>query len=63
VWAEESYNASIKYAYAGIQEEGTPSPKYLEIGQQVAKERLVLAGYRLAQLFEAAYKTQTAKVE
>ncbi len=62
-WAAESNDAAIHYAYAGIQEDSSPSPTYLKTGQQVAKERLALAGYRLALLLENAYATQQAPLE
>ncbi len=56
-WAKESFNAAVSTVYAGIKEDEKPSDAYLKAGQAVAKERLTLAGYRLAQLLEAAYTT------
>ena len=61
-WALESHKLAIKYGYKGvneIKEDGyekwirsndEPSDLYLQNGQKVVKERLALAGYRLAEI-------------
>lgn len=59
MWADESYNAAIKYAYANIIENQRPTNAYLSAGQAVAKQRIALAGYRLAQLLETANRLNT----
>ena len=62
-WAKESNEAAISVAYNGIKEGTAPSAAYLKAGQHKAKERLALAGYRLAQLFERAYATMQEPIE
>jgi hypothetical protein len=59
-WALESHRLAVRYGYRGVNgmtEEGRrdylepgeePSAMYLEQGQAVVREQLVLAGYRLA---------------
>lgn len=58
-WAEESYNVSTHVVYVNIQENTRPTSNYLKAGQTAAKERLALAGYRLAQLLEEAFRPST----
>lgn len=56
-WVEES-NALGRRAYEGLTENETPSKAYADRAQQVSRQRIALAGYRLAgllnQLFVAA---------
>lgn len=61
-WALESHKLAIKYGYKGVNEvqengyqkwikEGDePSELYLKNGQKIVKERLAVAGYRLASI-------------
>lgn len=52
VMAGESYRLAALYAYRGV-EEGRPlGPDYLAVARPIIKERLALAGYRLAHLLE-----------
>ncbi len=46
-WAEESYRIASQKVYE-VEENTTPSTKYIEDGQRIVKERIALAGYRLA---------------
>lgn len=55
VWAQESYKAANEVAYVNIVEGSKPTDTYLITGQAIAKKRLALAGYRLAQVFRNAY--------
>lgn len=48
-WAQESFAIATTYAYQ-VPEGGIPSTKYLEEGRTLAKERIALAGYRLAHI-------------
>jgi len=60
-WALESHKYAVQYGYRGvneIKEDGyrvwlkpndEPSELYLKNGQEIVKERLALAGYRLAE--------------
>jgi hypothetical protein len=59
LWAEESYNMSTRITYVGIQEGTKPTTNYLKAGQTAARERLALAGYRLAQALEEAFRPST----
>jgi hypothetical protein len=52
-WTRESYTQAIG-AYRDIEPGAAPSPAYIDRGRQVARERLALAGYRLAELLEDA---------
>jgi len=66
-WALESHKLAIKYGYKGINEikengferwiqsGDEPSDLYLKNGQQVVKERLALAGYRLGSLLNEIF--------
>jgi len=49
VWAQESYDLAKNFVYVGITEGEWPSDEYLTKGQLIAKERVALGGYRLAQ--------------
>jgi hypothetical protein len=66
-WALESHKLAVKYGYRGaneIKENGykkwlrpnkEPSELYLKNGQKVVKERLALAGYRLAEILNKIF--------
>lgn len=49
-WALESHNLALRYAYGGLREGWKPSLGYLSRGRWIARQRLALAGYRLADL-------------
>ena len=49
-WANESAILAREKAYAGLTRGGAPSPEYLAEAQAIAKQRVALAGYRLADL-------------
>lgn len=55
-WAEESHQLAIEYAYKGVTPKQAPSQDYLERAKEVAIRRLVLAGYRLADLLNEAFE-------
>lgn len=59
-WVRESYDLALEVAYPGVEPGQAPSAAYLERGRQVAKERLALAAYRLANLLEAALGPEKA---
>ncbi len=66
-WALESHKLAVKYGYRGVNEvtdkgyekwikfNEEPSEMYLKNGQEVVKERLVLAGYRLADILNQTF--------
>lgn len=54
VWAEEGYQLAKDYAYK-VSEDGTISDKYREKGQAIVKERIALAGYRLAMILNEVF--------
>ncbi len=54
VWARESFKLAVEVVYRGIEPNQTPSPEYLAVAHPHVKRRLVLAGYRLADLLEGA---------
>lgn len=69
-WALESHKYAIEYGYQGANEinsngykvwlrpNDVPSETYLENGQEIVKERLALAGYRLAEMLNFAFGKQ-----
>ena len=66
-WALESHKLAVKYGYRGVNEikddgyqkwikaNDEPSELYLKNGQEVVKERLALAGYRLADMLNQIF--------
>lgn len=48
-WAKEGYQLAIENAYM-VPLDGVPSSYYMKHGREIAKERVALAGYRLANL-------------
>jgi len=67
MWAMESSKLAQKYAYDGFNGEkdgrrqwlkpgGQPSDEYLHKGQEIVKQQLALAGYRLANMLNYIYK-------
>ncbi len=69
-WALESHKLAIKYGYRGTNEvrdngfkkwlrpNEEPSELYLKNGQRIVKERLALAGYRLAKVLNRLFGEQ-----
>lgn len=55
-WAQESHELARSVAYDGIRENDYPSSDYKARGSDAAKERIVLAGYRLAILLNSIFK-------
>ncbi len=67
-WALESHKIAVKHGYRGankIEDNGyrkwikpgdEPSELYLENGQKIVKERLTLAGYRLANILNEVFE-------
>jgi hypothetical protein len=49
-WANESFAFSKSFVYNGVKESGVLSEEYVKKGQEISKHRIVLAGYRLANL-------------
>ena len=49
-WADESFEIASTYAYEGIEEGGVVSGKYIYDNEEIALQRIVLAGHRLAYL-------------
>jgi hypothetical protein len=47
-WAAESHEIASTFVYNGLEQNTWPSEDYLTKGQQIAKERVVKGGYRLA---------------
>lgn len=54
-WANES-EVLAKIVVYNLPEKGVPSKDYLDKGQAVAKRRIALAGYRLADLLNQAFR-------
>lgn len=55
VWADESFQAAKKYTYANIKLGAKPSEDYITAGQAAVAERVVLGGYRLANLLNTLF--------
>ncbi|MDR3501331.1 MAG: S1/P1 nuclease [Legionella sp.] len=53
VWAQESYSLAKNWVYATIEKE-VPSLEYQKQSQELIKQRIALAGYRLALLLAAS---------
>jgi len=57
-WVNESAKAAMEWGYQEIKENTAPTPQYLKTRAQIAKERITLAGYRMAYLLETIYNHQ-----
>ncbi len=55
-WAQESFDTAVKFAYTNLEEGDLPSPKYITDGQNEIKKRIILGGYRLANLLNKIFK-------
>ena len=47
-WANESFELAKSFVYKNVAEGGWPDDTYIQAGQVICDQRLVLAGYRLA---------------
>jgi len=54
-WVEESNALGRGVAFAGVRENETPSAAYTEQARRVARQRIALAGYRLAGLLNQLF--------
>lgn len=55
-WIEESYKLASQIVYADIDLFPVIRPEYVVIGRRVSRERVTLAGYRLANLLREVFK-------
>jgi hypothetical protein len=55
-WAQESHALAKTTAYADLEQHDTPSAAYVANAQRVVRERVALAGYRLADLLNELFK-------
>lgn len=55
VWTKHGYQLAIQYAYANIQPNRVPSANYVKLAQQISKQQLALAGYRLANILNVIF--------
>lgn len=60
-WALDSHESAKKVAY-DIKEGSEPSKEYITKGQQLSKERVALAGYRLAYLLKRLLGKESASL-
>jgi hypothetical protein len=54
-WVEESNALARRLAYTEVREGETPSPAYTEQVRRTSRQRLALAGYRLAGLLNQLF--------
>lgn len=55
-WLQESHDISQNFIYREIQIDSAPSEEYIRKGFKMAKRRIALGGYRLAELFKHIYQ-------
>lgn len=55
-WVEESNHLARQFAYAKIKEGDAPSEDYTKATQQIARRRIALAGYRLAEVLNKLFE-------
>ena len=55
-WSQESHELAKSAAYADLEPHDTPSAAYVTNAQRVVRERVALAGYRLAALLNEIFK-------
>jgi S1/P1 Nuclease len=60
-WVEESNALARRHAYAGIKENETPSQAYTEQARRIARQRIALAGYRLAGVLNLLFVARAAE--
>lgn len=56
VWIQESADLALRVAYSDIDLFPVIRPEYIVMGRKVSRERLTLAGYRLANLLKELFK-------
>jgi hypothetical protein len=56
VWAQESHELAKSAAYADLEPHDTPGAVYVTNAQRVARERVALAGYRLAAVLNEIFR-------
>jgi hypothetical protein len=56
-WVEESNDIARKMVYPGMEYNSTPTEEYVHEGFQMARERIALGGYRLAELMKIFYSS------
>ena len=54
-WVEESNTLARTFAYAKVQEGGSPSPEYVAEAQRISGQRIALAGYRLSEVLNTLF--------
>ena len=55
-WAHESHELAKSTAYADLEQHDTPSAAYVTNAQRVVRERVALAGYRLAAVLNEIFR-------
>jgi hypothetical protein len=55
-WIDESHKLAVQIAYADVDLFPLIRPEYVILGRRIAKERVILAGYRLANLLRDIFK-------
>ena len=60
-WVEESNALARRQAYAGVREGETPSAAYTEQARRLSRQRLALAGYRMAGLLNMLFVARPAE--
>ena len=53
IWTEESNEIAENFVYQNATYKGVLSAEYLERGAEIAEERIVLGGYRLASVLKS----------
>lgn len=61
-WHQESYEIVSTKVYSGVTFFEPPSDKYKKTAFEIAEERFALAGYRMAELFNAVFSTPVSPV-
>jgi hypothetical protein len=54
-WVGESNSLARQYVYSGIRERETPSQEYTERARRLSRQRISLAGYRLAAVLNSLF--------
>jgi hypothetical protein len=54
-WVQESHDLANSWVYPNIDYKGAPSEEYINSGYKYIKQRITLAGYRLADLIKEFY--------
>ena len=62
-WVDESNKIATEFVYSDIDVFPAIRPQYIAEGRRIAKERIALAGYRLAHVLMDAFKLQNAEAQ